>query len=367
MTRSSPQERRRAGEGVADSLALRARLDDEDGSVCANDSFDILGHAVTGLFDGDGDVGDAAEERNLRLLVPDDGFGVVVDEARGGLNHGDALVEPSARVAFEVFAVGVGAENERLVGEETDALGGVALHLGRGARRLVASKSKRAARIVADESLAEAAHQLGVNLVGVFGTRVGGVDDKRVLSRDDWLAEHAHAEPGVVDTNVARRNVGTVVPLGGPDAGDGAPCPLEESFVRGDGRDGGHLEGGEEGVSEVVGAHHRACGCAAGFQRRLRRRGGGGVDGCFRERQVVARELVQRQLEKRLESPKRKRHRGRQTDPFREPARAQAVVQQASVESLGTHHTLAELRERNDVFAAKGDVGERHPAIVCAG
>ena len=54
--------------------------------------------------------------------VPDEGVGGVIGAARGGGAREDGFVETGAGVSLEVFAVGVGAEDERLVGHAKDGV-----------------------------------------------------------------------------------------------------------------------------------------------------------------------------------------------------------------------------------------------------
>mmetsp|Transcript_7276 Transcript_7276/g.28637 ORF Transcript_7276/g.28637 Transcript_7276/m.28637 type:complete len:215 (+) Transcript_7276:1586-2230(+) len=179
-----------------------------------DDAFDVLRLAVQRRLDRHASLGNLGQELGPETLVPNQGIGGIIRVDGLLLVHGHRLVQASAGVPLQILAVGVGPEDERLSGDlKHHVLAGEAQNPRGLARSLLDGEGQSAARVVAHERLAQAHHNLGVELGLVLGGRVDGVNDECVVGVDDGLHEDAHAQVVVVDANVAQRHKRAIVPL----------------------------------------------------------------------------------------------------------------------------------------------------------
>ena len=314
--------------------------------------------AVQRRLDRHASLGNLGQELGPETLVPNQGIGGVIRVDGLLLVHGHRLVQARASVPLQILAVGVRPEDERLPGDlKHHALAGEAQNPRGLARSLLDGEGQSAARVVAHERLAQAHHNLGVELSLVLGGRVDGVNDERVVGVDDGLHEDAHAQVVVVDAHVAQRHKRAIVPLGRPHIRQSAPRLGPAILVLGGGDAGGHhrsldLIEHARGRGDVLDAR------AARGEGTLQRRLGGVVDGRHERRELSFDAGVDGVVENVFHGPEGDDHGLGEVNPGWDLTAAEALVEREGVDSLGAHDALLELLERDGELAAEGNLGE---------
>mmetsp|Transcript_97113 Transcript_97113/g.271829 ORF Transcript_97113/g.271829 Transcript_97113/m.271829 type:complete len:496 (+) Transcript_97113:221-1708(+) len=177
------------------------------------------------LLDAESHACDLRQELSTRDDVTHQRLARVVDRSRHhALAHNNAVVEASPGEALEVFRVGIRAEYEgRAVDKEPHALAWETSHRKLRYVCFGRATAQRSSCVVTHERLPQAAHDFGVQLLVVAGRRVRCVKHKGIARLHHLLAEDGHGDRRVVQSRFPATQVGSVVPLRRPDAGDGGP------------------------------------------------------------------------------------------------------------------------------------------------